>query len=476
MAVSPVHDSGGTITCKKLKRKSATPEESKAKQRSSIWEMKRRLVKQRLMDLSYADENEESITVETPLVHTPQESPPTNDVNSSAGVSNSTMERAQEVQANLSPKSSPSFIKRMLKSHVSGGFWLGLPKKFCAAHLPEQDEMVVLVGENEDRYNTRYLVEKTGLSGGWRTFSIEHKLLAEDVLVFQLIEPCKFKVHIVRSRSVTDIDGARTLQNLSFHAEPTTENDNSTLMVKMEEEDVLITETARDKCVELYPAKNKQIKDTGGSVYPSEAAPNQTGDDNDHASSETMDGIKFSESFLSFKDVKSFKDFSIHVDGLMIDAEMPLHLRRKYYELCRSQNTFLHENLMKGLNTKLAAGMISETSNIADAIRAAKPSAGAADHLRNWDTALKAFEELGMVVGFLRARIDKLLTLSRQVEDIIEQKRCERAEAKEETRRLNLKLLDVKIQIQNLDAEIDGLIAKNEEQVYVFREAAAAPW
>ncbi|KAL1544282.1 B3 domain-containing protein-like protein [Salvia divinorum] len=439
MAVSPVHDSTGTVTCKKLKRKSATPEESKAKHKSAIWETKRRLVEQRLMNLGHAHQNEESIPVETPIIV--HKESPTNDVKTSVGVSNSTMERAQEVQANMSPKF-PSFIKLMLKSHVSGGFWLGLPKNFCVAHLPEQDEVVVLVGENEDEYSARYLAEKTGLSGGWRAFSLAHKLLAGDVLVYQLIEPRKFKVHIVRERSFIEYDGVSSLPNLCLNAEPIKEVEEE------EVEAVLITETAR-KCLKLISAENgNKIND----IHPSEAA---SADGNDYSSSESMNAIRFSESVVSFKDVKSFKDFSIHVDGLMIDSEIPLHLRTKYYELCRSQNKFLHENLMKGFNTKLAAGMISETINIAGAIRAATDDA--ADHLHNWDTTLKAFEDLGMVAT-------------------IELNRRERAEAKEETRRLNMKLLDVKVRIQNLDAEINGLVKKKEEQIYVFRELAAAPW
>lgn len=38
-------------------------------------------------------------------------------------VKSSVMERAKDVQANLAPQF-PSFIKPMLPSHVSGGFWL----------------------------------------------------------------------------------------------------------------------------------------------------------------------------------------------------------------------------------------------------------------------------------------------------------------------------------------------------------------
>lgn len=70
----------------------------------------------------------------------------------------------------------------------------GLPKQFCDVHLPKHDETIVLVGENEQEYDTKYLVGKNGLSGGWRGFSLAHKLMEGDVLVFQLIQPCKFKV------------------------------------------------------------------------------------------------------------------------------------------------------------------------------------------------------------------------------------------------------------------------------------------
>ena len=94
--------------------------------------------------------------------------------------------------------------------------------------------------------------------------------------------------------------------------------------------------------------------------------------DNNELSLEVLDGVRFSESDMQFKDVKDFNGFSILVDGLVIDSEIPLHLRAKYYQLCCSQNSFLHDHLIKGLNCKLAAGIISETVEIADASRAAK--------------------------------------------------------------------------------------------------------
>lgn len=346
----------------------------------------------------------------------------------------------------------------------------GLPKKFCLTHLPDRDEMIALVDENEEEYYTKYLADKNGLSGGWRGFSLAHNLLDGDVLVFQLIEPCKFKVYIVRARNFTEIDGVTSLVSLNVHAEPIKK-------AKMEHEDgdVLIIETTSNGNLDLVPAENDQRELIDGLVYLSEAAADQAEDDTDNSSSEVMDNIRFSESVLSFKDVKCFEDFNIHVDGLIINAEIPTHLRTKYYELCRSQNTFLHENMMEGLNTKLAAGMISEMINIADGIQAAKLSRGT-KHLQSWDRTLKAFEGLGMVVGFLRARIDKLLSLPREVQAMIESKRAERGEAKEEMRALKMKLLDVKTRIANLDDEIDGLVVKKEGVNSVFEEAANAPW
>lgn len=70
----------------------------------------------------------------------------------------------------------------------------GLPTPFCRKHLPKRDETITLVDEENDESDTLYLARKMGLSAGWRGFSIEHKLVDGDCLVFQLIERTKFKV------------------------------------------------------------------------------------------------------------------------------------------------------------------------------------------------------------------------------------------------------------------------------------------
>ncbi|KAK3024511.1 hypothetical protein RJ639_043703 [Escallonia herrerae] len=129
--------------------------------------------------------------------------------------SSAVLERAKGVQANLAPEY-PSFIKLMLRSHVTKGFWLGLPSEFCRLHLPKCDETIILEGENGEYYEANFLFYKGGLSGGWRGFSLAHKLLEGDVVVFLLVQPCKFKVYIIRANGLAEIDGALGLLNLDL--------------------------------------------------------------------------------------------------------------------------------------------------------------------------------------------------------------------------------------------------------------------
>ncbi|KAL0356818.1 UNVERIFIED_CONTAM: B3 domain-containing protein [Sesamum calycinum] len=118
----------------------------------------------------------------------------------------SVMERAEKVLARLENEL-PHFVKCMLPSNVAHGFWLHLPKKFCSVHLPNHDTSIVLVDEWGNEYKTSYLLERHGLSAGWRGFSISHRLLKGDILIFHLTGPCKLKVHIVRVND-SDVVGA----------------------------------------------------------------------------------------------------------------------------------------------------------------------------------------------------------------------------------------------------------------------------
>ncbi|RDX61382.1 B3 domain-containing protein, partial [Mucuna pruriens] len=95
------------------------------------------------------------------------------------------LEAAEALQINLN-SSNPSFIKSMVRSH-------GLPSKFCEEHLPKTVYDMVLEDENGSEYEAVYIGNRSGLSGGWRAFALDHKLDDGDALVFELIEASRFK-------------------------------------------------------------------------------------------------------------------------------------------------------------------------------------------------------------------------------------------------------------------------------------------
>lgn len=53
---------------------------------------------------------------------------------------------------------------------------------------------MILEDEADKGFDAIYIGKRTGLSGGWRAFALEHKLDDGDALVFELIEPNRFKV------------------------------------------------------------------------------------------------------------------------------------------------------------------------------------------------------------------------------------------------------------------------------------------
>ncbi|KAM3375998.1 hypothetical protein P3S68_014712 [Capsicum galapagoense] len=81
-----------------------------------------------------------------------------------------------------------------------------------------------------------------------------------------------------------------------------------------------------------------------------------------------------------------------------------------------------------------------------------------------------------MEVGFLRARLNKLVSLSCESENNLVSKKVELAEAKEELRNLEGKVLKVKQVIQNLDSDIEALRKKDAKFELKFKALAAAPW
>ena len=187
-------------------------------------------------------------------------------------------------------------------------------------------------------------------------------------------------------------------------------------------------------------------------------------EENVHGSSDidiepdVIDGIRFSDTVISFEGVKSFESFNIVVDGLVIDSKFSEIVRRKYYELCCSQGAFLHEHLLRGLNLNLVAGIISETTNIADAVKACTAST-CLDDLHIWKKTLNGFELLGMNASFLFAKLNPLLGVDSESDIIYEsmrlrKARLDQARAAERLMALDAKLKELKENMRAIDLEL----------------------
>ncbi|KAI3994345.1 hypothetical protein MKX01_012602 [Papaver californicum] len=380
-----------------------------------------------------------------------------------------TEEQAEEIQSSLDP-TCPSFIKLMLRSHVSGCFWLGLPSKFCLSSLPKNDTVFTLVDEDGEEYTANYLPWKFGLSGGWGGFAKAHKLAPGDALVFHLVKVSIFKVYIVRPHALADVDAALDILKLELNTEGSDTGGKDMRISKKRAKKrvnfrspvILLSE---EQIVELPLASSDQPED-----HSSEEVIN----------SEVPEGIKHVGSVVESQEIKNLESFAITVNDLTIDSEIPEHVRAKYYELCRSQSSFLHKNLMVGLNPKLVAGMISEIVNLADAIRASKLSTPR-EEFEAWENSLKAFKQLGMDVGFLLSRLGKLLKLVSESEEAFDLQRYNEAMhgkncVKGEITTLEMQILELKNDSMRLDTEIKTLKLQAEKHESTFKGEVTSPW
>ncbi|KAL5557028.1 hypothetical protein UlMin_039264 [Ulmus minor] len=393
---------------------------------------------------------------------------------SSGQAKSSAIIRAQEVRSNLEPET-PSFVKSLVRSHVASCFWMGLPGQFCKLHLPDKDVTVTLEDENGKHSALKYIAYKTGLSAGWRQFAVSHKLLEGDVLVFQLVEPTKFKVYIIRANDLTEVDGALGLLNLDSHTKQNdADKDNAEIGAVVRSN----TNRKRPKTLPISAIQKKKKKAVLPKQVPKPAE--QSENDSDEVGSEVFEGGKLSGSTIQLKDIKSFENFSIIVDRLVLDSEFPEGTRRMYYKLCCSQNAFLHDNLIMGMNQKLIVGTITETVHIANAIKSCKLTTSRGDFAA-WDKSLKAFELLGMNVGFLRARLCQLAGLAYDSEISMEarryvESRTERARAELGLDNIETKLAELKNAFDRFDDAIHVLGSEARSYEQRFHEEVTAPW
>ncbi|MCL7037763.1 hypothetical protein MKW94_007319 [Papaver nudicaule] len=299
-------------------------------------------------------------------------------------------DKAEEIRLSLDPDF-PSLVKVMIRSSVSGGFWLGLPSKFCSSNLPNKDTKFTLVDEDEKEYTAKYLPRRLGLSGGWGGFARAHKLAPGDALVLHLVEAKKFKVYIVRAQTSVEIDDDDDvdLQNLVTNAGGS-DADGGMDMKKSKQchPSVLLDEVQREHT--LLPG---------------------SGNPENHISEEAV--------IAEFKKINNLESFTVTAKDLAINSEIPEHVRPKYYHLCRShgQHSFLHKDLVPGLSPKAVAIMITGVVSLADTLRSATIRIAVAEH-EGWVNSMKAYKQFGMNVGFMDGRIAEYGELSSRELDI----------------------------------------------------------
>ncbi|XP_047324987.1 B3 domain-containing protein Os03g0184500-like [Impatiens glandulifera] len=109
----------------------------------------------------------------------------------------------------------PIFIKEMGSEDVTQ-FFMNFCSEFAKSHLPEHTADITLIDEDGMGYSTKYLAATTRLSARWRRFSIDHKLVKGDVLIFQLISHLTMKVYIVRVQDESErLEAAHNLLDLA---------------------------------------------------------------------------------------------------------------------------------------------------------------------------------------------------------------------------------------------------------------------
>ncbi|KAH8498455.1 hypothetical protein H0E87_017382 [Populus deltoides] len=382
------------------------------------------------------------------------------------------MELAEEIRTNLEA-AYPSFAKTLVRSNVTVGFWMHLPMRFCKMHLPKNDTTVFLENESGEEYILNYIAERTALSGGWKAFCAANNLHEGDVLVFHLVKPSRFKVYIVKGNGSSQGDGEFGIPSSGAYGKE--------IISEPAEKDVKSSKKAEP--LKLLPVGHQEENNQENGLIAVENNKGYVADQSENESedraSETLRVIKLSGPTVDFNNVKGIENFRILLNGFAIDSELSEHHRTKYYELCRSQSSFLHSNLLNSINHKLAVEIIIGTVDISEGIRSSKLSSSQADY-GVWDKTLKGFELLGMKVGFLRERLSRLMSLALESEEAMESEcrevRLEQARVDEEMKSLELRLLKLKETRERLDDEMEILKENAEKHELTFQEAVNAPW
>ncbi|KAM5549240.1 B3 domain-containing protein Os01g0234100-like [Rosa sericea] len=368
--------------------------------------------------------------------------------------------QVEEIKAKIGVEA-PIFVKAMQPSNVASGFLLALPRQFCHSHLPSHDATIILEDESGEKYRTKFIVQKDKsiLSSGWRRFCFANKLVVGDVLVFHLVRPLKFKVYIMGTHSLAEVEAAFSLLKFGSCTKQTAF------------EEIRPMPLPKDVCQVHIDEKTSLTLDSNAALIDEEY--------NEEFGFNILEDVGLPIPATDFGDVENTEDFTILVNGVSINSCLSGEIRNRYYDLCCSQRSFLHNHLLESINGKLAAEIITETINIANAIRACRLSTPHGAYVL-WEKTLDAFEILGMNVGFLRARLKRLLSLSFRTKQALIRKskeaKLEQARAKDKVITLESKYWKWKERMVSADAKVEALKEVAERRELFFQEEAVAPW
>lgn len=117
-----------------------------------------------------------------------------------AWVSTTAREHAERLAFSFAEhQPTPCMAKVLTPSQMSGGYWMGLQSDFCKHNMPTTEENIILEDAEGREWDAIYKPHKRALSGGWRSFAIDHGLEEGDAIVFEQIAPFRMKVHLFRA-------------------------------------------------------------------------------------------------------------------------------------------------------------------------------------------------------------------------------------------------------------------------------------
>lgn len=101
------------------------------------------------------------------------------------------------------------YVKAMMPSHVSGGYWLQAPPGLMGVMPSVTCDIILRVGSSlwEVRWLLRDKQAGAGLSGGWRGFAVDQRLCVGDSVLFQQRDPSNprvLDVHVFRKHLLGD--------------------------------------------------------------------------------------------------------------------------------------------------------------------------------------------------------------------------------------------------------------------------------